>query len=84
MTLENGIVGSLGDLKLNLTFNRVGSMLTLFFTESEVFDFETAKTSDTVKFAVISIRCSKTAFICRRRSLILRVTFPSSEFAFLF
>jgi glutamate-1-semialdehyde 2,1-aminomutase len=48
--LENGIVGSLTDLKLNLTFNRVGSMLTLFFTESEVFDFETAKTSDTVKF----------------------------------
>jgi glutamate-1-semialdehyde 2,1-aminomutase len=49
--LENGIVNSLTDLKLNLTFNRVGSMLTLFFTENEVFDFETAKTSDTEKFA---------------------------------
>lgn len=31
--------------------NRVGSMLTLFFTGSEVTDFETAKKSDTDRFA---------------------------------
>jgi len=31
--------------------NRVGSMLTLFFTGSEVTDFETAKKSDTDQFA---------------------------------
>src|SRR5438067_843094 len=30
--------------------NRAGSMFTLFFTDREVFDFETAKTSDTQRF----------------------------------
>jgi glutamate-1-semialdehyde 2,1-aminomutase len=49
--LENGIRKSLADLELKLTFNRVGSMMTLFFTKQEVFDFETAKTSDTGKFS---------------------------------
>jgi glutamate-1-semialdehyde 2,1-aminomutase len=34
----------------NYTVNQVGSMFTLFFTESKVIDFNTAKTSDTVKF----------------------------------
>lgn len=51
LRLENGIKNSLTDLALDLTFNRVGSMLTLFFTDREVVDFETAKTSDTEKFA---------------------------------
>ncbi len=32
------------------TVNRVGSMLTAFFTDKEVVDFETAKTSDVEKF----------------------------------
>lgn len=36
---------------LDLTFNRVGSMSTVFFTDQEVFDFDSAKTSDTDKFA---------------------------------
>lgn len=36
---------------LSLTFNRVGSMSTVFFTDREVFDFAGAKTSDTAKFA---------------------------------
>jgi glutamate-1-semialdehyde 2,1-aminomutase len=36
---------------LNYTLNRVGSMFTLFFTESAVTDFDSAKTSDTAKFA---------------------------------
>ena len=32
--------------------NRVGSMFTLFFTEQEVIDYDSAKTSDTKKFSV--------------------------------
>lgn len=36
---------------LNYKINRVGSMFTLFFTEQEVIDYDTAKTSDTKKFA---------------------------------
>ncbi|MGI8638822.1 MAG: glutamate-1-semialdehyde 2,1-aminomutase [Pyrinomonadaceae bacterium] len=48
--LENEFRDSLKKLGLNYTLNRVGSMLTLFFTEMEVVDFDTAKTSDTQKF----------------------------------
>jgi glutamate-1-semialdehyde 2,1-aminomutase len=48
--LENGFRNSLKELNLHYTLNRVGSMLTLFFTEQEVIDFDTAKTSDTQKF----------------------------------
>lgn len=36
---------------LNFTVNQVGSMFTLFFTDQQVFDFDTAKTSDTKRFA---------------------------------
>ena len=49
--LANGIADVLKDFELNYTINRVGSMFTLFFTESEVVDFDTAKLSDTAKFA---------------------------------
>jgi len=48
--LERGIKGNLGELKLNFTFNRCGSMFTLFFTDKAVMDFDSAKTSDTVLF----------------------------------
>lgn len=34
-----------------VTVNRVGSMFTMFFTETPVVDYETAKTSDTARFA---------------------------------
>ncbi len=34
----------------SLQFNRVGSMFTLFFTNQPVFDFASAKTSDTARF----------------------------------
>ncbi|MEJ5173503.1 MAG: glutamate-1-semialdehyde 2,1-aminomutase [Hydrogenothermaceae bacterium] len=34
-----------------ITVNRVGSMITAFFTDKEVVDFQTAKTSDTQLFA---------------------------------
>lgn len=49
--LENGIRDAMGELDVNYTLNRVGSMFTLFFTESAVTDFDSAKTSDTAKFA---------------------------------
>ena len=48
--LENGMKNLLKKANLNYTINRVGSMFTLFFTDAEVFDFETAKLSDTTKF----------------------------------
>jgi glutamate-1-semialdehyde 2,1-aminomutase len=49
--LESGFRDAMGDMGLNYTLNRVGSMFTLFLTESAVTDFDSAKTSDTVKFA---------------------------------
>jgi glutamate-1-semialdehyde 2,1-aminomutase len=49
--LADGIADGLKKLNLNYTINRVGSMLTLFFTDQKVIDFDTAKTSDTQKFA---------------------------------
>jgi glutamate-1-semialdehyde 2,1-aminomutase len=49
--LADGIVDAVKNLNLNYTLNRVGSMLTLFFTDQSVVDFDTAKLSDTKKFA---------------------------------
>jgi glutamate-1-semialdehyde 2,1-aminomutase len=48
--LYQGIRNNLEELKLNYTFNSFGSMFTLFFTTSEVIDFDSAKTSDTKLF----------------------------------
>jgi glutamate-1-semialdehyde 2,1-aminomutase len=48
--VTNGIQNSLEKLGLNYTLNQIGSMYTLFFTDKPVFDFETAKTSDTALF----------------------------------
>jgi len=48
--LADGILSACDELELNYTLNRVGSMLTLFFTDRQVVDFDTAKTSDTTKF----------------------------------
>jgi glutamate-1-semialdehyde 2,1-aminomutase len=42
--LEQGLAGR------NVKVNRVGSMLTVFFTDLEVVDFATAKTADTLRF----------------------------------
>jgi glutamate-1-semialdehyde 2,1-aminomutase len=49
--LEEGIRDNLHKLGLKLTLNRVGSMFTLFFTSEPVFDYHTAKRSDTQRFA---------------------------------
>ena len=48
--LYEGIANNLRELKLNYTFNRAGSMFTLFFTGEKVVDFDSAKTSDTNMF----------------------------------
>lgn len=49
--LESGFRDVLRDLNLDYTLNRVGSMMTLFFTDQKVTDFDSAKTSDTQKFS---------------------------------
>jgi glutamate-1-semialdehyde 2,1-aminomutase len=49
--LDTGIREVIGELGLNYVLNRVGSMFTLFFTDRPVIDFDSAKTSDTSKFA---------------------------------
>jgi glutamate-1-semialdehyde 2,1-aminomutase len=48
--LVNGFRNSLNKLGLNYTINHIGSMYSLFFTDQDVFDFESAKKSDTVRF----------------------------------
>jgi glutamate-1-semialdehyde 2,1-aminomutase len=49
--LEEGLRENLQKLGLGYTFNRIGSMFTLFFTSRSVIDYESAKTSDTAKFS---------------------------------
>lgn len=49
--LYDGIREVVSDLKMGLRLNNCGSMFTLFFTDTDVVDFDTAKTSDTAKFA---------------------------------
>jgi glutamate-1-semialdehyde 2,1-aminomutase len=48
--LVNGYRESLQKLGINYTINHIGSMFSLFFTEQPVYDFATAKTSDTALF----------------------------------
>lgn len=50
--LEEGIKEVLKKLGLSYQLNRAGSMLTLFFTEKEVIDFQSALSSNTEKFAI--------------------------------
>lgn len=48
--IENGFRANLKKIGKKYTINRIGSMISLFFTENDVFDFESAKTSDTELF----------------------------------
>lgn len=48
--LAEGIKNINQELGLNFTVNTLGSMYSLFFTDKPVFDFESAKTADTVLF----------------------------------
>jgi glutamate-1-semialdehyde 2,1-aminomutase len=49
--LEEGIKDNLGKLGLKYTFNRVGSMWTLFFTSKPVTDYDSAKLTDVARFS---------------------------------
>lgn len=49
--LANGMLKQWTDAGVKVSVNHVGSMFTLFFTDQQVIDFETAKTSDTDRFA---------------------------------
>jgi len=49
--LEAGIRDILKEMDLGLTLNRVGSMLTMFFTDAPVTDFESATRADTERHA---------------------------------
>ncbi|HUI67684.1 MAG TPA: glutamate-1-semialdehyde 2,1-aminomutase [Nitrospirota bacterium] len=48
--LEQGLRAAAAEAGLPVTFNRVGSMFTGFFTDQKVKDFSSAKTSDTTRF----------------------------------
>ncbi|KAA0993152.1 glutamate-1-semialdehyde 2,1-aminomutase [Dyadobacter aurulentus] len=48
--LAAGFKGSMQKLGLNYTLNHIGSMYTLFFTNQQVTDFPSAKSSDLVLF----------------------------------
>ncbi len=48
--LEKGLRAAAAAAGVPVTFNRVGSMFTGFFTEAKVKDFATAKTADTARF----------------------------------
>ena len=48
--IEDGFRANLKIIGEKYTINRIGSMISLFFTENEVFDFESAKSSDTELF----------------------------------
>ncbi|MTI20943.1 glutamate-1-semialdehyde-2,1-aminomutase [Fulvivirga sp. RKSG066] len=49
-TIVDGMQDILNDLNLDYTMNHVGSMYSLFFTNQQVIDFETAKSCDTALF----------------------------------
>jgi glutamate-1-semialdehyde 2,1-aminomutase len=48
--IASGLCSEWKNAGFNYTVNQVGSMFTLFFTKETVVDFDTAKTTDTVKF----------------------------------
>jgi len=48
--LEKGLRAAAAEAGVPVTFNRVGSMFTGFFTDQKVKDFSSAKTSDTTRF----------------------------------
>lgn len=51
--LEKGISKIASEEKIGLTINRVGSMLSIFFTEKEVWNFNDVKSSDSKKFVLL-------------------------------
>ncbi|MFN3477472.1 MAG: glutamate-1-semialdehyde 2,1-aminomutase, partial [Candidatus Methylomirabilales bacterium] len=57
--LEEGFKEGAKEAKVPIQINRLGSMLTVFFTETEVVDDATAKTSDTKAYARFFARMLK-------------------------
>ena len=51
--LERGLLEAAAENKCEISLNRVGSMLGLFFTDIEVMDYSTAKSSDTSDYKVV-------------------------------
>ncbi|MDZ7704337.1 MAG: glutamate-1-semialdehyde 2,1-aminomutase [Trueperaceae bacterium] len=51
-TLEQGLRAAAHDAGITVTINRVGSMITVFFTDQPVVDYATARTTDTEQFRV--------------------------------
>lgn len=49
--LEAGLIAAAKEAKVNIICNRYGAMMTLFFNKEPVTDYDTAKKSDTEKFA---------------------------------
>jgi glutamate-1-semialdehyde 2,1-aminomutase len=49
--LERGLLDILAELRLPFAVNRAGSMLTLFFSDGPVSDYESATRSDTKRYA---------------------------------
>uniref|UniRef100_UPI004048987E glutamate-1-semialdehyde 2,1-aminomutase n=1 Tax=Roseivirga sp. TaxID=1964215 RepID=UPI004048987E len=50
LKLEQGFQKNLDELNLPYTMNRIGSMISIFFTDQKVVDFESAKTCNTQLF----------------------------------
>jgi glutamate-1-semialdehyde 2,1-aminomutase len=50
-SIVSGIRTQATEAGLNYTVNQVGSMFTLFFTDQPVYNFDSAKTADTGRFA---------------------------------
>ncbi|MDE3087785.1 MAG: glutamate-1-semialdehyde 2,1-aminomutase [Chloroflexota bacterium] len=49
--LERGLCDATRAAKIPVTINRVGSLLTAFFTQSQIANYQLAKTSDTKRYA---------------------------------
>lgn len=50
--LCDGIKENAKRFSIKITINRIGSMFTIFFTDKEVIDYESAKTSDIKKYSI--------------------------------
>lgn len=50
--LEKGLRQAAQDCKVNCCINRIGSMLTMFFTEEEVYDYQSAKNSNVNLYSI--------------------------------
>jgi glutamate-1-semialdehyde 2,1-aminomutase len=67
--LERGLKAGAAKYNVNIRINRVGSMLTMFFTDRAVYDYQSAMASDTKMFARYF-----------RKMLYLGVNLPPSQF----